>query len=88
MLLVQILELSSIPRICVLYFDVGLDSYLLSVSFSDCIELIFCSYISYLPLAHIYERVNQVGLVYCGVAVGFYQGVRELPLFRARLIRH
>ncbi|GLU08851.1 hypothetical protein SLE2022_257360 [Rubroshorea leprosula] len=31
-------------------------------------------YISYLPLAHIYERVNQIMTVYCGVAVGFYQG--------------
>ncbi|KAL4024914.1 hypothetical protein IC575_013287 [Cucumis melo] len=31
-------------------------------------------YISYLPLAHIYERANQVSTVYFGVAVGFYQG--------------
>ncbi|XP_058083997.1 long chain acyl-CoA synthetase 6, peroxisomal-like isoform X3 [Magnolia sinica] len=31
-------------------------------------------YISYLPLAHIYERVNQIAMVYYGVAVGFYQG--------------
>ncbi|CAL4896943.1 unnamed protein product [Urochloa decumbens] len=31
-------------------------------------------YISYLPLAHIYERVNQIALLHCGVAVGFYQG--------------
>ncbi|XP_022973650.1 long chain acyl-CoA synthetase 6, peroxisomal-like [Cucurbita maxima] len=31
-------------------------------------------YISYLPLAHIYERANQVSSVYFGVAVGFYQG--------------
>ncbi|KAI3707780.1 hypothetical protein L2E82_36598 [Cichorium intybus] len=31
-------------------------------------------YISYLPLAHIYERANQIMSVYCGVAVGFYQG--------------
>ncbi|CAN1280311.1 Long chain acyl-CoA synthetase 7, peroxisomal [Linum perenne] len=31
-------------------------------------------YISYLPLAHIYERANQVMTVYFGVAVGFYQG--------------
>ncbi|CAA7405906.1 unnamed protein product [Spirodela intermedia] len=31
-------------------------------------------YISYLPLAHIYERANQVALAYYGVAVGFYQG--------------
>ncbi|KAF9618831.1 hypothetical protein IFM89_002699 [Coptis chinensis] len=31
-------------------------------------------YISYLPLAHIYERANQVMSVYYGTAVGFYQG--------------
>ncbi|KAI5658823.1 hypothetical protein M9H77_27616 [Catharanthus roseus] len=31
-------------------------------------------YISYLPLAHIYERANQIMSVYYGVAVGFYQG--------------
>ncbi|CAH2044536.1 unnamed protein product [Thlaspi arvense] len=31
-------------------------------------------YISYLPLAHIYERANQIMAVYGGVAVGFYQG--------------
>lgn len=31
-------------------------------------------YISYLPLAHIYERANQITSVYYGVAVGFYQG--------------
>lgn len=31
-------------------------------------------YISYLPLAHIYERANQVLNVYFGIAVGFYQG--------------
>nr|ATE88092.1 long-chain acyl coenzyme A synthetase 6 [Vernicia fordii] len=31
-------------------------------------------YISYLPLAHIYERANQISCVYHGVAVGFYQG--------------
>ncbi|RHN82051.1 putative long-chain-fatty-acid--CoA ligase [Medicago truncatula] len=31
-------------------------------------------YISYLPLAHIYERANQVMTVYFGMAVGFYQG--------------
>lgn len=36
---------------------------------------IFYSGISYLPLAHIYERTNQVISVYFGVAVGFYQGV-------------
>ncbi|KAG5541425.1 hypothetical protein RHGRI_021298 [Rhododendron griersonianum] len=31
-------------------------------------------YMSYLPLAHIYERANQVLSLYYGVAVGFYQG--------------
>ncbi|KAJ8768327.1 hypothetical protein K2173_021480 [Erythroxylum novogranatense] len=31
-------------------------------------------YISYLPLAHIYERANQVMTAYFGVAIGFYQG--------------
>ncbi|XP_020573514.1 long chain acyl-CoA synthetase 6, peroxisomal-like isoform X2 [Phalaenopsis equestris] len=31
-------------------------------------------YISYLPLAHIYERAYQIALAYFGVAVGFYQG--------------
>ncbi|XWS39329.1 hypothetical protein CRYUN_Cryun18bG0042700 [Craigia yunnanensis] len=31
-------------------------------------------YISYLPLAHIYERAYQISLSYFGVAVGFYQG--------------
>ncbi|KAM7462764.1 hypothetical protein LguiA_030885 [Lonicera macranthoides] len=31
-------------------------------------------YISYLPLAHIYERANQVMVVYFGGASGFYQG--------------
>ncbi|TVU26987.1 hypothetical protein EJB05_29565, partial [Eragrostis curvula] len=31
-------------------------------------------YMSYLPLAHIYERANQVALLHYGVAIGFYQG--------------
>ncbi|KAJ7980067.1 Long-Chain Acyl-CoA Synthetase [Quillaja saponaria] len=31
-------------------------------------------YISYLPLAHIYERANQILLAYYGASVGFYQG--------------
>ncbi|XP_051129870.1 long chain acyl-CoA synthetase 6, peroxisomal-like isoform X2 [Andrographis paniculata] len=34
---------------------------------SDC-------YISYLPLAHIYERANQIVFAYYGAASGFYQG--------------
>ncbi|XP_062084757.1 long chain acyl-CoA synthetase 7, peroxisomal-like [Humulus lupulus] len=31
-------------------------------------------YISYLPLAHIFERTNQIVSAYFGVAIGFYQG--------------
>ncbi|XXG80802.1 hypothetical protein AAC387_Pa09g1579 [Persea americana] len=31
-------------------------------------------YISFLPLAHIYERANQILMAYYGVAIGFYQG--------------
>ncbi|XP_023742666.1 long chain acyl-CoA synthetase 7, peroxisomal [Lactuca sativa] len=31
-------------------------------------------YISYLPLAHIYERSNQIMLAYYGGSTGFYQG--------------
>ncbi|XP_042393761.1 long chain acyl-CoA synthetase 6, peroxisomal-like isoform X2 [Zingiber officinale] len=31
-------------------------------------------FISYLPLAHIYERANQIVMAHFGVAVGFYQG--------------
>lgn len=31
-------------------------------------------YISYLPLAHIYERSNQISMAHFGVAIGFYQG--------------
>ncbi|XP_074344647.1 long chain acyl-CoA synthetase 6, peroxisomal-like isoform X2 [Apium graveolens] len=31
-------------------------------------------YISYLPLAHIYERYHQIMVPYYGTAVGFYQG--------------
>lgn len=37
--------------------------------------LLSCSYVSYLPLAHIYERANQISMAHFGVAVGFYQGV-------------
>lgn len=36
-------------------------------------------HISYLPLAHIYERVNMISCTHSGVAVGFYHGdVTEL----------
>uniref|UniRef100_A0A061RWH7 Long-chain acyl-CoA synthetase n=1 Tax=Tetraselmis sp. GSL018 TaxID=582737 RepID=A0A061RWH7_9CHLO len=31
-------------------------------------------HMSYLPLAHIYERVSLVSVIYCGCAVGFYSG--------------
>ncbi|KAJ7527777.1 hypothetical protein O6H91_16G070400 [Diphasiastrum complanatum] len=31
-------------------------------------------HISYLPLAHIYERANVVAMAHAGVAIGFYQG--------------
>ncbi|KAF3327198.1 long chain acyl-CoA synthetase 6 [Carex littledalei] len=32
------------------------------------------TYLSYLPLAHIYERASQVAMTHHGVAIGFYQG--------------
>eukprot|EP00842_Homolaphlyctis_polyrhiza_P004935 jgi/Hompol1/5442/HPOL_001936-RA len=32
------------------------------------------SYLSYLPLAHVFERIVQVCLIYVGASVGFYQG--------------
>ncbi|GFR46921.1 hypothetical protein Agub_g8568 [Astrephomene gubernaculifera] len=36
-------------------------------------------HLSYLPLAHIYERINMVLLTYLGAAIGFYSGnVQEL----------
>lgn len=31
-------------------------------------------HISYLPLAHIYERVNTISCTHAGVGVGFYHG--------------
>eukprot|EP00271_Cylindrocystis_brebissonii_P017344 TRINITY_DN4485_c0_g1_i1.p1 TRINITY_DN4485_c0_g1~~TRINITY_DN4485_c0_g1_i1.p1 ORF type:complete len:707 (-),score=147.37 TRINITY_DN4485_c0_g1_i1:806-2926(-) len=31
-------------------------------------------YLSYLPLAHVYERLNIVGLIHFGAAIGFNQG--------------
>ncbi|KVI01581.1 hypothetical protein Ccrd_020146 [Cynara cardunculus var. scolymus] len=37
-------------------------------------------YISYLPLAHIFERATQIILAYYGVGVGFYQGVSNSSL--------
>nr|GLL43724.1 long chain acyl-CoA synthetase 6, peroxisomal-like [Ipomoea trifida] len=42
---------------------------------SLCLSMHFTDiYISYLPLAHIFERANQVLVVYFGGATGFYQG--------------
>lgn len=32
------------------------------------------AHISYLPLAHIYERVTVIGITHCGAAIGFYSG--------------
>ncbi|KAK9803492.1 hypothetical protein WJX73_008668 [Symbiochloris irregularis] len=32
------------------------------------------THISYLPLAHIYERVMQIGLIHAGAQIGFYRG--------------
>jgi long-chain acyl-CoA synthetase len=31
-------------------------------------------HISYLPLAHVFERIIQVHLMYVGASFGFYQG--------------
>lgn len=50
-------------------------------TFLACLSIDFSPlnrYISYLPLAHIYERANQITSAYYGVAVGFYQGVGRL----------
>lgn len=33
--------------------------------------------ISYLPLAHVFERIMQAALYFQGAAVGFYRGVRQ-----------
>jgi long-chain acyl-CoA synthetase len=44
--------------------------------------LAFLRYISYLPLAHIYERTNQIWLLNRGVAIGFYQGVCRSGILR------
>lgn len=47
-------------------------------------------HISYLPLAHIYERMNMLVMLHHGTAVGFYQGVRSsLVLFvLSRVMMH
>ncbi|CAG8765679.1 16625_t:CDS:2, partial [Racocetra fulgida] len=31
-------------------------------------------HISYLPLAHVYEKTSEITLIYAGAAIGFYQG--------------
>ena len=36
-------------------------------------------HISYLPLAHIYERVTVIGLTHCGVSIGFYRCALQTP---------
>ncbi|KAL0787431.1 hypothetical protein Bca101_003677 [Brassica carinata] len=48
--------------------------FMLSCTLHSSLACSFWIYISYLPLAHIYERANQILAVYFGVAVGFYQG--------------
>ncbi|CAN0856680.1 Long chain acyl-CoA synthetase 7, peroxisomal [Linum grandiflorum] len=52
------------------------ENLIANVAGATCTTKFYASdvYISYLPLAHIYERANQVMTVYFGVAVGFYQG--------------
>lgn len=58
--------------------------WLIKYSKCSCSGFLFIfSYISYLPLAHIYERTNQVMIVHFGIAVGFYQGVWILNKFPA-----
>jgi long-chain acyl-CoA synthetase len=44
-----------------------------------CLFCFFCfggvyRHISYLPLAHIYERMNVLVMLHFGVGIGFYQG--------------
>ncbi len=36
-------------------------------------------HLSYLPLAHIYERVTLIGVTHGGVSVGFYRCVAISP---------
>jgi long-subunit acyl-CoA synthetase (AMP-forming) len=44
----------------------------------SCMFVCFATrHISYLPLAHIYERMNLLVMLHHGVAVGFFQGVRN-----------
>lgn len=44
--------------------------------------------LSYLPLAHILERAAETSFYYCGGAVGFFQGVRTLPLLLRSSFHH
>ena len=44
--------------------------------YADVLVCVTCSgdrHISYLPLAHIYERVTLVGVTHGGVSIGFYR---------------
>lgn len=63
--LILISKMCTLQGLCKFY-SIASDSYL---------SFILHSYISYLPLAHIYERSNQILMLYYGVAIGFYQGV-------------
>ncbi|GLJ14196.1 hypothetical protein SUGI_0227800 [Cryptomeria japonica] len=44
-------------------------------------------YISYLPLAHIYERLNTLGMTFSGAAIGFYQGDHQLLMDDLAVLR-
>ena len=44
-------------------------------------------HVSYLPLAHIYERVTVLGLTHCGAAIGFYSGDVQALLDDVLLLR-
>jgi long-chain acyl-CoA synthetase len=44
-------------------------------------------HVSYLPLAHIYERVTVLGLTHCGAAVGFFSGDVQALLDDVLLLR-
>lgn len=70
--------LNSTPQMCEYFCLWSLHSYcfiIFCIGLSLLNYMLISRYISYLPLAHIYERANQVMTVYSGVAVGFYQGV-------------
>ncbi len=52
-------------------------SSVLSAFFVVCFWGVY-RHISYLPLAHIYERMNVLVMLHFGVGIGFYQGVISL----------